>query len=257
MHKPQQKQLLKNFKPEEFIIEQGIKKEDIDYRLTEQLASEIRKYDKLTQTCFTLFDYYTNKFYYISEHTPYYKQLKSQSRNSYEFLLDNSIPEDIFIMYCIQQRAFAFLMKQIPEDRIQFMFTLNVRIRVNKKLTDTTYRVKPQILDKKGNIWISIASLEPALSFTKPQIKHLITGEQHFFKPIPIEQFSSYTNKLTETELEVLIHLSKGDDYEQICRKMKIRMSTFKIHRWNIYKKLGTNTRISTVNRAFIFGLIE
>jgi DNA-binding CsgD family transcriptional regulator len=257
MHKPQQIQLLKNIKPEEFIIKQVIKEEDIDYRLAEQLANEIRKYDKLSQTCFTLFDYYTNKFYYISENTPYFKNIKGPCNYSYGLLIENTNPEDVFIMQCIQQRAFAFLMKQMPEDRVQFMFTLNVRIRVNKKLTDTIYRVKPQILDKKDNIWISLASMEPAQSFTKPQITNLITGEHHFFKPIPIGQFKSYGNKLTETELEVLIHLSKGDDYDLICRKMTIKISTFKMHRWNIYKKLGTNTRISAVNRAFIFGLID
>jgi DNA-binding CsgD family transcriptional regulator len=257
MNKPKQIQIIKDVKPYEFIITQGINEEDIDYRLAEELANEISILDKLSLTCFTMFDYFKSEFYYISENTQYFKNVNNYDKKAYEFLLDNMDNEDIFILYCIQKQAFSFILKQKPEERKNFIFTFNIRMLVNGEKADTTCCAKPQLLDRNGKIWIILLSLEPAQCFTKPHVNHMLSGELDFFKPLSINLFRNYNKNLTPKEIIILDYLSKGDAYEKICKRMKIKLPTLKMHRWKIYRKLGVDTKISAINKAFIFGLID
>jgi hypothetical protein len=175
--------------------------------------------------CYTAFDYYKNQFYYISENTPYFKAKENNGKNAYEFLLDNTSLEDVFIMHCIHQRALKFIMNQTVEDRAKYSFTFNIKMLVDGQKMDTTYKIKPEILDKKGNVWISLASLEPAKTFNRPQVKHLISGEGHFFKSLPKDRLKDV---LSPTELKILSYLAVGDSYERICRQVNLKMTSIK-----------------------------
>lgn len=49
--------------------------------------------------------------------------------------------------------------------------------------------------------------------------------------------------KLTPRELEIVVHLSRGLSTEEIALRMAIAAGTVKVHRKNIYRKLGVSSR--------------
>jgi DNA-binding NarL/FixJ family response regulator len=55
---------------------------------------------------------------------------------------------------------------------------------------------------------------------------------------------------LTERELEVLEHLSKGLSYEQIADNLFISYGTVRKHVENIYRKLKVNNRVEAIDKA-------
>lgn len=62
--------------------------------------------------------------------------------------------------------------------------------------------------------------------------------EQLVSKPQPAMDF-----RLTDRELEVLVHLAEGMTNQQTALKLSISVSTLKFHMNNIYQKLGVQTR--------------
>jgi DNA-binding NarL/FixJ family response regulator len=58
------------------------------------------------------------------------------------------------------------------------------------------------------------------------------------------------TFDLTEREIEVLKHLSKGLSYEQISNNLFISYGTVRKHIENIYRKLQVNNKTEAINKA-------
>jgi DNA-binding CsgD family transcriptional regulator len=244
-------------KPEDFILKQNIRREDIDYKNAEELVKHIKSMESMLEKCFTVFDYYRNEFYYISPNTPYFAVSDGLQNKAYQFLIENTDREDIVLMHNIQQRAFRFLQKAEANERTNYVFTVYVRMNAYGGRMDTIYKVKAQILDKKGNIWLSLAVLDKTEKYIRPQVVHIKTGEKHFFKPMPLSEFKSYTDKLSKQELLVLKLMAEGFNSNELCEKLKIKAPTYKRHRSWIYRKLGADTKLSALNRAFVYGIIQ
>ncbi len=64
------------------------------------------------------------------------------------------------------------------------------------------------------------------------------------------EQRVSETFNLTEREIEVLLHLSKGLSYEQIADNLCISYGTIRKHVENIYRKLQVNNKTEAISKA-------
>lgn len=62
---------------------------------------------------------------------------------------------------------------------------------------------------------------------------------------------------LTPRELEVLIHLARGDSNQMIGDELVITLSAVKKHTGNIYAKLNVNSRTQAIARARQLGLID
>ncbi|MDF1548811.1 MAG: helix-turn-helix transcriptional regulator [Bacteroidales bacterium] len=244
-------------KHEDFILPQKISREDIDYKEADILVKQIRDLSKLTGKCFTIFDYYKNEFLFISDNSPFFINAKSYEKKGYQFLIEHSYMEDIFLMQQIQNRAYAFLLKQEINQRTNFIFSLNVRMLGEKNKIDTLYRVKPQLLDKKGKVWLSLATIEHTTKFIKPEVYNIETGEINLFKPLKITEFKTYNENLTNQELLILSLMANADSQPIICKHLNIKEPTYKRHRAEIYRKLGVNSKISAINKAYIYGLIN
>ncbi|MDO4555827.1 MAG: LuxR C-terminal-related transcriptional regulator [Lachnospiraceae bacterium] len=63
-------------------------------------------------------------------------------------------------------------------------------------------------------------------------------------------------SQLTITELTVLQYINGGASNEEISEKMNIKLPTVKTHVYNIFRKLGTNSRVQAVNEAKEKGLL-
>jgi DNA-binding NarL/FixJ family response regulator len=73
---------------------------------------------------------------------------------------------------------------------------------------------------------------------------------------VPEESKEVIDYGLTERELEVLEHLSKGLSYEQIADNLFISYGTVRKHVENIYRKLKVNNRIEAIDKAKKGGVI-
>lgn len=244
-------------KAEDFVLNQNIRPEDIDYRNAAELANYLDSIAALTNKCFTVFDYYKNEYYYISQNTDFFCHKKGFEKKGYQFLINHSDEEDIVLMHFIQQRAFRFLQKIEPKERIKYIFSVYVRMVCNGMKYDTNYSVKPQLLDRKGNIWLSLAVLEKTDKYIRPHVRNFETGEIHYFKPLDTSDLKSYTKPLTKQEHLVLTCMAEGLSCKNICNKLKIVESTYKTHRRAIYKKLGADTKLCAINKAFVYGIIK
>lgn len=76
-------------------------------------------------------------------------------------------------------------------------------------------------------------------------LKLLKTGARNNQTPASTESFD-----LTQRELEVLTHLSKGLSYEQIADNLIISYGTVRKHIENIYRKMQVNSRTEALNKA-------
>jgi DNA-binding NarL/FixJ family response regulator len=62
---------------------------------------------------------------------------------------------------------------------------------------------------------------------------------------------SNDIEKLTEREIEILKHLSKGLRYKEIADKLFISTETVRKHINNIYRKLQVQSSIEAINKVF------
>lgn len=243
--------------PEDFIQKQGILEANIDYKLADQLVAQVKEMEHLTNKFFTVFDYFKNEYIYISNSDKIFSNSKQKKNFGYQLLVDNSDPEGVYMMYTIQQRAFDFLRKQNPSDRIKYMFTVNVGLLNDGKITDVCFRVKPQVLDKLGNIWLTMTVIEETQNFTRPHVLNIETGDIHYFKPLKNEELEKQTKQLSKTEFKILEYFVAEKSTSEICKLLEIKEPTFKRHRQQIYSKIGAKSRISAVNKAYIYGIIK
>ena len=70
--------------------------------------------------------------------------------------------------------------------------------------------------------------------------KRLASAEDANEDETPIDLLAG---KLTPREFEIVVHLSRGLSTEEIARRMAIAAGTVKVHRKNIYRKLGVSSR--------------
>ncbi|NBR94070.1 MAG: DNA-binding response regulator [Actinobacteria bacterium] len=63
--------------------------------------------------------------------------------------------------------------------------------------------------------------------------------------------------KLTPRELEILQHLTSGEELQIISAKLFISLPTIKTHLSSIYRKLECENRTSAVTRAINLGLVQ
>lgn len=243
--------------PEDFIQKQGILEENIDYSLARQLIAQVKEMEHLTNKFFTVFDYFKNEYIYISNSDKILSNSKEEKKLGYQLLVNNSDPEGVYIMYTIQQRAFDFLRKQKPDDRTNYMFTMNVGLLNEDKIIDVCFRVKPQVLDKLGNIWLTMTVIDETQKFTRPHVLNIETGEINYFKPLKNEEFENKTKQLSKTEFKILEFFAEEKSTVEICKLLEIKEPTFKRHRQQIYSKIGAKSRISAVNKAYIYGIIS
>jgi len=75
----------------DFILDQNIDESDIDYKIAEQLANQMHYMSQLTGKFFTIFDYFKNKYYYISESNDFFSGLCRKELPGYELFVKELI----------------------------------------------------------------------------------------------------------------------------------------------------------------------
>lgn len=89
-------------------------------------------------------------------------------------------------------------------------------------------------------------------------IRQVHQGKKYFSGEVAARllEFQS-AEVLTERELEILSHISKGHSNRETADALFIAEQTVKNHLKNIFGKLGVNDRVSAANLAFQRGLVR
>lgn len=66
----------------------------------------------------------------------------------------------------------------------------------------------------------------------------------------PVKEIAEETIKLTKRETEVLVHLSKGLNYNEIADNLFISPYTVRKHIENIYRKLQVHNKVEAIEKA-------
>lgn len=61
---------------------------------------------------------------------------------------------------------------------------------------------------------------------------------------------------LSERELQVLLHLTKGLSYKEIAANLIISPNTVRRHMENLYKKMGVSNKVEAVQKAYQYQII-
>jgi DNA-binding NarL/FixJ family response regulator len=85
------------------------------------------------------------------------------------------------------------------------------------------------------------------------KIVNIKTGEI-----ISSEKYKPYTESLlSKRELEILAHVAKGSNSDQIANLLNISVYTVRRHRQNIIQKLQVANTTEALKTAFVMGLIN
>ena len=63
--------------------------------------------------------------------------------------------------------------------------------------------------------------------------------------------------RLTMTETLILQDIGRGLSNQEICAELGVKMSTVKGHIYNLYKKLGVNSRGQAIVKGKEMGVLE
>lgn len=93
-----------------------------------------------------------------------------------------------------------------------------------------------------------LKSIIEVTSGGSPMSSHIARKVVDFFSVL---RPSNEIEKLTEREIEILKHLSKGLRYKEIANKLFISTETVRKHINNIYRKLQVQSSIEAINKVF------
>ncbi len=68
----------------DFILNQNINKNDIDYDVAQKLVKQINDLSQLTGKFFTIFDYFKNQYYYISDSPVFFQGVNREKMPGYD-----------------------------------------------------------------------------------------------------------------------------------------------------------------------------
>jgi len=93
-----------------FNLNQTFSETDLDYSVAENLASGLRHIETMTNSCFWIFDYYKNNFYYIAQNTDFFLETNRNLviENGYDYFIRNTHPNDILYLLTIHKTTWNF-----------------------------------------------------------------------------------------------------------------------------------------------------
>ncbi len=237
------------------LSEQGA--ENNSCNCAKELVKLVKDISLISNRCYAVFDCHRNEYLFVSGDNSVFFNIKRNEGDGCQLFFNSSEEEDTLLVYQIQKRALRFLLRQEVRERTKFVFSIVVRMACCERETDAIFRVKPQVLDREGKIWLSISSIEETSNYQPPKVIHIETGEEYFFKLRKEETLKSTIIPLTKKEEELLKEMAKGRSSGEICEELRIKEPTFKRHRAEIYRKLGVNSKIRAINKAIVNGIVE
>jgi DNA-binding CsgD family transcriptional regulator len=235
-----------------------------DYKNAKQYLQVVEAFAQTMHQSVYVIDNYKQGFLYVSDNPLFLCGQSPQDvrKSGYSFYL-NHIPSDELTMLLEINEAGTQLYNKLPQNErlnytISYDFHLiqpnNRRILINHKLT-------PLVLDEKNNIWLALCVVTHSPNKEPGNIIVTKRGEkQKVLLRYDLSKKEWTTHKrirLTQRQKEILALSAQGITMNEIAKELEISSDTVKLHKKNIFEKLGVKNMVEAIHYATNYNLFE
>lgn len=173
-------------------------------------------------------------------------------------IFDKLNSQDVTERHTLELHFFQYL-KNLPDEEYRNYSTFSrLRSSDEKSLNYINHRTMYLKRSPNGSILFALCLYAPSTNseFRKGiegKIVNIKTGET-----IVSEKYKPYTESLlSKRELEILTHVAKGSNSDQIADFLNISVYTVRRHRQNIIQKMQVANTTEALKTAFVMGLIK
>ncbi len=173
-------------------------------------------------------------------------------------IFDKLNSEDVLERHALELHFFQYL-KNLPEEEYRNYSTFS-RLRSSDETNMHYINHRTMYLKRSpnGSILFALCLYAPS---TNSEFRNGIEGKIVNIKTgeiISSEKYKPYTESLlSKRELEILAHVAKGSNSDQIANLLNISVYTVRRHRQNISQKLQVANTTEALKTAFVMGLIH
>ncbi|MDQ5929628.1 MAG: hypothetical protein QG594_1408 [Bacteroidota bacterium] len=173
-------------------------------------------------------------------------------------IFDKLNSEDVLERHALELHFFQYL-KNLPEEEYRNYSTFS-RLRSSDETNMYYINHRTMYLKRSpnGSILFALCLYAPS---TNSEFRNGIEGKIVNIKTgeiISSEKYKPYTESLlSKRELEILAHVAKGSNSNQIANFLNISVYTVRRHRQNIIQKMQVANTTEALKTAFVMGLIK
>lgn len=235
-----------------------------DYKNVNQYIQVAEAFSRTMHQCVYVVDRFRRSFLYVSDsqlilcgQSP--QELK---RSGYKFY-QNHIPEKELDMLREINEAGARFYDGLPSgERLNYTISCDFHlIQPNKRMVLVNHKLTPLALDGQHNIWLALCVVTHspnseagnAIITRKGQkqknVLHYDFGIKEWVRQKKI--------RLTQRQKEILSLSARGITMNEIARELDISSDTVKLHKKNLFEKLGAKNMVEAIHFATSYNLFE
>ena len=173
-------------------------------------------------------------------------------------IFDKLNSEDVIERHALELHFFQYL-KNLPDEEYRNYSTFScLRSSDKENLNYINHRTMYLKRSLNGSVLFALCLYAPSSNSElrngiDAKIVNIKTGEI-----IASEKYKPYIESLlSKRELEILFHVSKGSNSNQIANFLNISVYTVRRHRQNIIQKMQVANTTEALKTAFVMGLIK
>lgn len=231
---------------------------EAEYELLSNHVKSLEAISRMIDLSYYIIDYKKQGFVYVSSHPLFLAGYEREEVEmlGYDFFAKVVPEEDLQMLLEINEKGFEFYYnlpaKRRPNGYISYDFRIKNK---NDSLVLINHKLTPLILNKEGNLWISLCLVTLSTEIKPGNLYIQMQDEGVKYKyDFRTKKFLKVKNKsLTSSEIKVVQLVSLGHSTEKISGMLKISINTVKFHKRNIFKKLD----VKNSNEAVYFAAMQ
>ncbi|MFN8135387.1 MAG: helix-turn-helix transcriptional regulator [Bacteroidales bacterium] len=232
---------------------EGISK--ADHKLLANYVNSLAAISRMVDLSYYIIDYKKQGFIYVSNHPLFLAgyERKEVLELGYNFFARVVPAEDLNMLLEINEKGFGYYYNLPAERRPNGYISYDFRItHKNGSIILINHKLTPLILNKEGNLWISLCLVTLSMAKTPGNMFILMQDEgvkyNYNFRTKLFSKAKS--KKLTQIGKNIIQLLSLGHSTEDISHLLHISINTVKFHKKTIFNKLNVKNSNEAVYMA-------
>jgi DNA-binding CsgD family transcriptional regulator len=235
-----------------------------DYKNAKQYLQVVEAFAQTMHQCVYIIDNYKQGFLYVSDNPLFLCGHSAQDvkKSGYNFYLDHVPPEELTMLLEINEAAVQFYNKTPVSERLNYTISYDFHlIQPNKRRILINHKLTPLMLDDEHNIWLALCVVTHSPNNKAGNIMITKRGEKQKvslrYDPSSKEWITQKRIKLTPRQKEILALSAQGITMNAIAKELDISSDTVKLHKKNIFEKLGVKNMVEAIHYATNNNLFE
>lgn len=244
-----------DFTPEDFFIPQnkvyGIS--DEDYKQLGLLIDAVEAFERSTNHCIFIIDYYRRGFLYVSRNVEFVCGVSAEElkESGYNFYIDHVPEEDLMTLIRINEAAFNFFNSIPLYERTRHLVSYDLHMKLWNKRWIVHHQVTPISMTADGKLWLALCSISLSSEATPGNVRirkdgaefyHEYSFENNQWEQKPVTAFS-------EMERGVLTLSAQGYTMTEIADRLCRSVDTIKFYKRSLFDKIG----VKNITEAVIY----